>query len=127
MTRSKRSDEGLLMIDHRNSPGVPDHWMPGFKNMPAGCGQGLFEVPTYSCSHCPQQVVLNPKRRRPRGYCIKCDSYVCDRCHGILAVTKVCKPYEKVLDEAQELALKEENDHVNTIFGSTNINTNGIR
>lgn len=127
MTRSKRSEEGLLIIDHRGSPGVPDHWMPGFKNMPVGCGQGLYEVPTASCGHCPQQMVMNPKRRRPRGYCIKCDSYVCDRCHGILAVTKVCKPYEQVLDELQEKVLKEDHNHGGTIISNTNINTDTIR
>ncbi len=126
MTRSKRSDEGLLMIDHRNSPGVPDHWMPNAKEMPPRSGQGLFEVPTYTCSHCPQVVVMNPLRRRPRGYCRKCDAYICDRCNGILAATKECKPYEQVLDELQEKGLKEQN-HGDTIIGSTNINTHGIR
>ena len=127
MTRSKRSDEGVLMIDNRNSPGVPDEWMPGFKEMPAGIGQGLFEVPTFSCSHCPQQVVMNPKRRRPRGYCIKCDAYICDRCGGILAATKECKPYEQLLAELQEQVVKEEQNHVDTIFSSKNLNTVSIR
>ncbi len=126
MTRSKRSDEGLLIIDNRNSPGVPDQWMPNAKEMPTGSGQGLFEVPTYSCGHCPQVVVMNPLRRRPRGYCRKCDSYICDRCNGILAATRECKPYEQVLDELQEKGLKEQ-DHGDTIISSTNINTNGIR
>lgn len=127
MTRSKRGDEGVLIIDHRNSPGVPDHWLPGAKDMPAGIGQGLYEVPTFSCGHCPQVVVLNPKRRRTRGYCVKCDNYICDRCNGILAVTKECKPYEQVLDELQEQGLKEEKDHVDTIISSSNINTDSIR
>lgn len=126
MTRSKRSDEGLLIIDHRASPGVPDHWMPNATNMPPRSGQGLFEVPTYTCNHCPQIVVMNPLRRRPRAYCRKCDSYICDRCGGILAATKECKPYEQVLDEVLEKALKEQ-DHVNTIISSTNLNTDRIR
>ena len=126
MTRSKRLDEGLLMIDNRNSPGVPDEWMPGAKYMPAGSGQGLFEVPTFSCGHCPRQVVMNPKRRRTRGYCRTCDNYICDRCGGILAVTRICKPYEQVLDELQEKGLKEQ-DHVDTIISSKNLNTDSIR
>lgn len=127
MTRSKRSDEGLLIIDHRGSPGVPDHMMPNAKDMPPRSGQGLFEVPTYTCSHCPQIVVMNPLRRRPRGYCRKCDGYICDRCNGILAATKECKPYEQVLDELQEGVVKEEQDHGNTIFSSKNLNTDSIR
>lgn len=127
MSRSKRSDEGLLIIDNRNSPGVPDHWMPGAKDMPSGSGKGLFEVPTYSCGHCPQVVVMNPLRRRPRGHCMKCGNYICDRCNGILAATRECKTYEQVLDEVLEKDLKEEPDHVNTIISSTNINTDGIR
>ncbi len=126
MTRSKRSDEGLLIIDHRASPGVPDDWMPNAKDMPPRSGQGLFEVPTYTCNHCPQVVVMNPLRRRPRGYCRKCDSYICDRCNGILAATRECKPYEQVLDELQEQGLKEQ-DYGGTIISSTNINTDSIR
>lgn len=127
MTKSKRADEGLLIIDNRNSPGVPDHWMPNAEEMPSGSGQGLFEAPTYTCSHCPQIVVMNPLRRRPRGYCRKCDAYICDRCNGILAATRECKPWNQVLDEVQEQVVKEEQAHGNAIISSTNINTDGVR
>jgi len=126
LRNSKLSEEGLLIIDHRASPGVPDHWMPNAENMPPRSGQGLFEVPTYSCGHCPQQVALNPKRRRPRGHCMKCDNYICDRCNAKYAMTRECKTYEQTLDELQEKGLKEQ-DYGNTIIGSTNINTDSIR
>ena len=126
MSGSKRSDEGVLIIDHRNSPGVPDHWIPGASELPVGCGQGLVEVPTYTCEHCPQVVVMNPNRRRPRGYCKKCDGYICDRCNGILAATRECTPYAKLLDDLQEHALKEPKDE-HKIISSTNINPDRIR
>lgn len=109
MSRSKRTHEGLLMIDHRFTPGMPDEKMP--KDAPLRVGRGLYETPTYTCSHCPHVVVMNPLRTRERGYCRKCDHYICDRCSGILAATGICKPYKAVLDELQEKGLKEELSH----------------
>jgi len=106
MTKSKRSYEGEFMVDHRFTPGLPDEMMP--KGMPPRSGQGLFEAPTFSCSHCPQVVVMNPLRTRERIYCRKCDHYLCDRCGAIMKVTKVCKTYEQFLGETQEKAFREE-------------------
>ncbi len=131
MARSKRAHEGVLMIDHRASPGIADQYMPGAaQDMPVRYGRGLFEAPTFTCGHCPQVVLLNPLRTRDRGYCRKCDHYICDRCNGILAATMTCKPYKKVLDEAQELAfqqLQRGQTDEQKIIVSTNINTHGIR
>ena len=107
MSRSKRSHEGELMIDHRFTPGLPDETMQAH-GLPAGAGHGLFEAPTFTCNHCPQIVVLNPLRNRQRAYCRKCDHYICDRCGGILAATGACKPYKRVLDELQESAFLDE-------------------
>ncbi len=131
MTRSKRAHEGVLMIDHRASPGIPDQHMPGAAtDMPVRYGQGLFEAATYTCGHCPQVVLLNPLRTRDRGYCRKCDHYICDRCDGIVALTMTCVPYQKVLDEAQELAfqqLERGKSNEQAIIISTDTGPNGIR
>lgn len=100
---SNRSQEGWLMVDHRNSPGiteadlltVPEHRRGEFQ-----VTQQLFESPTLRCSHCGTMVILNPQRTRARGYCSPCDHYICDNpvCH------QGCNPLMKQLETAQELA-----------------------
>ena len=102
--RTKRSYEGVLLIDHRVSPGVPDQMMPA--GMPLGSGHGLFEAPIYTCSHCQKQVVVNPLRNRSRAWCRYCDHYICDPCGGILHTTGICKTYKQFMDELQEQGLK---------------------
>ena len=107
MVRSKRSYEGEILIDHRYSPGIPDA-MVRQANLPVGAGKGVFEAPCFTCSHCPQVVVMNPMRTRERSYCIKCDHYLCDRCGAIMKVSKECKTYKQILEEIQEQAFREE-------------------
>jgi hypothetical protein len=100
---SKRRHEGYLMVDQRESPGVPfNPAMVGKPDaMPVGSGQTL-ESATITCSHCQVVVVLNPLRTRPRGYCQKCDRYVCD--HPVCNTD--CRPFEAVIEQAQERALR---------------------
>ena len=96
---SKRRHEGYLLIDHRYSPGVP--FNPAMIGKPdsliVGSGNTM-ESATTTCSHCQVVVVLNPLRTRARGYCQKCDRYVCD---SPLCNTE-CVPFEAVLDRLQE-------------------------
>lgn len=103
------------MIDHRFTPGVSDAAMHA-QDLPVGAGQGLFEAPTYTCSHCCTVVVINPLRNREREYCRKCDHYICDPCGAIMATTKECKTFDQIIDETQELAEKEGNSHGKTIY-----------
>lgn len=105
--KSKRSHEGVLIMDHRSMDGVPED-ITRKQGLPVGSGQGLFEAPTFTCSHCPRVVVMNPNRTRERAYCGKCDHYICDRCGAIMAVTKECKTYKEVLEDIQEANFKEE-------------------
>ena len=72
--------------------------------LPVGAGQGLFEAPTYTCSHCQAVVVLNPKRNRERAYCAGCDHYICDRCGVRKAAGLPCKTFKQVIDETLEAA-----------------------
>lgn len=98
---SKRRQEGYLLIDQRESPGVPVNPAMAGKPSPVAVGAGqLFESPTITCAHCQVVVVLNPLRTRPRGYCPKCDRYVCD--HPVC--NAACRPFEQVIDQAQERA-----------------------
>jgi hypothetical protein len=98
--RSKRSLEGWLQVDNRESPGV----RPGEIPAPAGSlpvGRStMFESAVVTCSHCQTQVILNPDRSRPRNYCRKCDKYVCDNA----ACNMECVPYAALLDQAEKLA-----------------------
>src|SRR5260221_11085445 len=103
--KSKRSHEGYLLIDHRNSPGLTDAETHA-GGLPAGSGRGMFEAPTITCSHCQTTLIVNPLRNRERGYCRKCDHYICDQCGVVLAATGICKPFKRYVDEQQELADK---------------------
>lgn len=84
---TQRSREGYLMIDDRAS------------------GGGLFESATITCSHCQTVVVLNPLRTRARGFCRKCDHYICDN----PGCNYECVPIEKVFDDLQNKAFKDLN------------------
>jgi hypothetical protein len=65
-------------------------------------GGQRMEVHTMTCCHCDRVVILNPERTRERGYCQKCDAYVCDS-GGCRAE---CNPFQ----ESIELALKFKGD-----------------
>ncbi len=65
-----------------------------------------FESATITCSHCQRVVVLNPDRSRERGYCKKCDHYICDGCTDLLAKTRQCVPFCKILDDEQEKLIR---------------------
>ena len=90
MMFSKRSLEGYLMKDHR-----------------AG-GGSMFESATLTCSHCQRQVILNPDRSRARGYCPKCDHYVCDACEAVRAQTGTCYTFKQRMDDFENSVLKGE-------------------
>ena len=97
----KRRREGYLLIDNRYSPGVSAEFVhaSGMDAPVVGAG-ATFESATMTCCHCNAVVVLNPLRTRPRGYCAKCDQYVCDNAGCGLE----CRPFAKLLDDAYDLA-----------------------
>lgn len=89
--KTKRSREGYLLIDHSNGPGTL--LVPGGKK---------GEWPTIRCCHCHRTYAVNPLRERARGWCSRCDDYVCDdpKCH------RDCLPLQKVFDIEQEAAAR---------------------
>ncbi len=101
--KSKRSQEGYLLIDNRNAPALSMEEAAKTGREIAGAGvHGVFESATITCSHCHKVVVLNPMRTRERGYCAKCDHYVCDN----PACNIDCTPLRAIMDEARSKELK---------------------
>jgi hypothetical protein len=103
MSQSKRSHEGYLLIDNRNNPGLSDE-LAQQAGLPPGAGRGMVELPTITCSHCQQVLIVNRQRTRERAYCRKCDHYICDPCGAALSQTGICRPFKQIVDEAQEQA-----------------------
>ena len=105
-----RKDEraGEVIIDHRESPGLTeaDARRGRALGMLPFLGKGqVFEGLTDTCSHCQRVVVRNPLRSRSRGYCSKCDRFLCDNCAVTLHLTGICYPWKKRLaDEAERVA-----------------------
>lgn len=99
--KSKRSLEGLLLIDNRHAP-VPQNPHREF----AGAGPAAVrEMPTLTCSHCQRQMIVQPLRTRERPYCRRCDHYICDDCALIAKLNGgECEPMTAKLDRLQEEA-----------------------
>jgi hypothetical protein len=112
--KSKRAHEGYLLLDHRDSPGLPMDFVAEVNSrssappLPAGAGRGLFEAPTITCSHCQKGVVINPLRNRERAYCAKCDHYICDDPCGLDYKISggVCRSYKALTERLYEQAIK---------------------
>jgi hypothetical protein len=88
---SKKSQEGYLLIDNRESPGITRDEAIRMHGAAIPIGKGIkLETSTYTCSKCQMVIVVNPNRVRERGYCRKCDHDVCDRCALELKLNHVC-------------------------------------
>lgn len=104
---SKRELEGYVMIDHRMGDGITlEQAAQAGKDTIAVPAGKLFESATTTCSHCSKLVVLNPDRSRPRGYCPKCDRYICDFCETNRAMTGACTCLQWRLDRFYERVAK---------------------
>jgi hypothetical protein len=106
MLKSLRHGAGYLQIDHRDSPGLTADDVAHVPGAIAAPGGTVTERDVKQCSHCQRAVVLHPLRVRDRGFCPKCNSYVCDACEDIRVRTGECVPFVKVLDTAQNIAEK---------------------
>jgi len=111
--RLKRSNEGYFLLDHSNSPGLEPSVIKSIDtDLPTNIGRTKFEAPTYTCSHCCRVVVINPLRQRERGYCSKCDHYVCDQCNAVRIATGVCKTWKEIGDEIINSELKAQSKNL---------------
>lgn len=107
--RTRASQEGYLMIDHRASPGIPEDVARSIGLDPKLAGEGkLLEAATMTCSHCKAAVVKNPFRVRERASCPKCGyHYICDFCaEAMTAADYMHAPFNKVVDDMLTAAAK---------------------
>jgi hypothetical protein len=98
----QRSFEGEVIIDHRASPGLPEHVARAAGYDPDLCKEGkVLEGATLTCSHCRQRLIKNPKRERERATCLLCrNHYICDLCDAARrAPDYVHRPYEAYVEE----------------------------
>lgn len=84
--RSKTSNEGYLLIDNRAAGGT------------------LLEAATVTCCHCQRTYIRNPLRVRARGYCAKCDAYVCDN----PACSETCTNFWSMIEDEQTKIIHRE-------------------
>jgi len=104
---SKRRHEGYLLIDNRFGPGVTEEFVRASgKDAPIVPEGRVWESATITCAHCHTIVVMNPDRSRKRGYCRRCDHYVCDN----PGCNTQCRPLHAVIDRLQEQAARHPND-----------------
>lgn len=105
--KSLRSLEGEMLIDHRASPGVPAEVMVA-QGLPPDAGKkdSVWESATVTCNHCEVQVILNPDRSRPKGFCPHCSHYLCDNCEADRFLGKPCYPFKARISDLQEMADK---------------------
>jgi hypothetical protein len=85
--QSQRSYEGVILIDHRASPGTPD--------VPEGrTYEGIVKV----CGHGQRNAMLNPNQRGALGRCPKCAQYICRACEATYHATNACFTVQELID-----------------------------
>ena len=77
-----KGGRSYLVIDNRASGGTLQEW------------------DTLTCAHHGGIVVLNPERKRKRGYCRKCNAYICD----LPGCNAECNPIVQCVDLAMTFA-----------------------
>ncbi len=100
MKRSLRNGAGYLQIDHRDSPGISVADVAHIPGAMAVAGGAVMETDVYQCSHCQRTIALHAPqaRMKDRGYCPKCDHYVCNACEAARAKSGICVPMAQVVD-----------------------------
>jgi len=92
---------GYLIIDHSASPGINEADIPTrLKSSTPIVPEGkVFEADVQFCTHCSRSIILRSDRTRPRGYCQKCDHYICDIC----SLDPACNSLKRLMDKIETL------------------------
>lgn len=105
---SKRSQEGVFLIDHRNSPGISAEFVKknNIGGPIVGAGQ-TYESAILTCHGCQGDIIINPKRTRDRAYCMTHDAYLCDHCDARRAAAGgTCIPLRQVMEQLYNKLMK---------------------
>lgn len=92
--------EGELLIDHRNSPGVPMELLAA-SGLPLEAGRGIYEGPIYTCNHCQAGVTVVVTAfggREKRYVCSGCRKVICPQCAEEKTRTGMCVTFEQKVD-----------------------------
>lgn len=78
---SQKTHEGVILVDHRASPGLTPAQALKLGYHPEQVAEGkVFEAATLTCNHCQRTLIKNPLRVRERAHCFECARYICDWC-----------------------------------------------
>lgn len=103
----KRAQEGCVLIDHRNSPGISQEFLAANNLDGPAVGAGkTYESAIWVCHGCGSDIILNPKRTRDREWCMEHDSYLCDRCALTRKITGSCVPLRKKISDIFERLIR---------------------
>lgn len=108
---SKRSLEGSILIDHRNSPGISEEFIRAnkldekFGAFAVGSGKTV-ETAITVCHCCQRDVYHTPTRKRERGWCRKHDAYLCDDCNAAIANGMDCIPFSTRMEAYAESVIR---------------------
>lgn len=106
--RTKRSSEGYLLIDHRNSPGITQEFVArnGIDG-PAVAAGVTYESAILTCHGCQGDIIINPNRSRDRAWCMSHDAYLCDNCDARRAAAGgECVPLRQKLEQLWNALMK---------------------
>lgn len=109
MRLSLRHGAGYLVIDHKDSPGLTPADVAHVPGAVATGGGQVLERDILQCSHCQRGVLLHPLRTRDRGFCPKCNRYVCDQCETRRIKTGECVPFKAIIDRLHDVVEKNVN------------------
>ncbi len=89
-------------------------------------GDGKMQViPTYTCGHCSDVVLMRPDRKRDRTACAKCSRYICEK--KPLCRTQCTPLHELAKDHFEGLRAKEWGRLVPAIMGGATTEEEGLR
>lgn len=93
---------GYLLIDHRDSPGIPEELAAKWKRMGVvtTVGSTKLEADTFTCGHCQRGVIKEYRSTNPRNVCRKCMRVTCRRC------ALWCTPFEQIAEQQVKQSLK---------------------
>ena len=103
---SLKNHEGYLLVDHHDSPGIPDE-VAVKSGLPPGVGRKKYEAACFTCAHCEAVVVKDPKVTRESTKCVGCQHLLCRGCGYLYSLDRVCRNFKHRIEELRNSAEKK--------------------